>query len=92
MDNASAVDVRESQADGVRLYELTVAPDEVGKVIGRDGRTVHAIRVVVGAAAALQGVRARVEVANPGKAASSGGARKPLPATTGPSDSNEHVT
>jgi predicted RNA-binding protein YlqC (UPF0109 family) len=44
--------------DGTILLELAVAEDDYGKVIGRGGRTVHALRTVIGAAAA--GTRRRV--------------------------------
>ena len=47
--------------DGI-LYELKVAPDDVGKVIGRDGRTVNALRTVVAAAALKRGEKARLEI------------------------------
>jgi uncharacterized protein len=38
--------------DGVVVLELAVGPDDYGKVIGRGGRTAHALRTVVRAAAA----------------------------------------
>ena len=44
------------------LYELSVNPDDLGHVIGRQGRTARAIRSVVRAAAAKQGHRAQVEI------------------------------
>lgn len=44
------------------LYELTVMQDDLGQVIGRQGRTARAIRAVVRAAAAKHGRRAQVEI------------------------------
>lgn len=41
---------------------LRVAPDELGRVIGRQGRIAKAIRTAVGIAAARQGVRANLEI------------------------------
>jgi predicted RNA-binding protein YlqC (UPF0109 family) len=41
---------------------VTVAPDDMGKVIGRGGRTAKAIRTVVRAAATRQGVDVRVDI------------------------------
>lgn len=41
---------------------LRVAPDELGRVIGRQGRIAKAMRTVVGIAAAHQGVRANLEI------------------------------
>jgi predicted RNA-binding protein YlqC (UPF0109 family) len=50
VDNPEKVQV--SQLDGAQssIIELKVAPEDVGKVIGRQGRTAQAIRVILGAA------------------------------------------
>ncbi len=48
--------------DGTIVYELHVAEDDVGKVIGRNGRTVNALRTVVRAAAVRHGRRVLVDV------------------------------
>jgi predicted RNA-binding protein YlqC (UPF0109 family) len=48
--------------DGTIVLELHVADDEAGKVIGRGGRTVAALRVVMKAAAAREGNRVLVDV------------------------------
>ena len=50
------------EGDGTLVYELRVAEDDVGKVIGRSGRTVNAIRSVVRAAAVREGRRVLVDV------------------------------
>ena len=44
VDDAEAVDVREVEKGGTTLIEIRVAPDDMGKVIGRQGRTVRAMR------------------------------------------------
>jgi len=44
------------------VYEISVAEPERGRLIGRDGRTVRAIRAFVGAAAAARGKRVTVRV------------------------------
>ena len=62
VDKADAVEVKTTSVDGGMLYELKVAPEDVGKVIGRDGRTVNALRTVVAAAALKKGEKARVEI------------------------------
>jgi hypothetical protein len=55
--------VVEEQVEGDRVtYLVTVAPDDVGKVIGKQGRTVKALRTVVRAGEARSGRRAEVEV------------------------------
>ena len=48
--------------DGTLVLELRVAEDDVGKVIGRSGRTVHALRAVMRACAVKQGRRVLVDV------------------------------
>ena len=48
--------------DGTVVYEITVAEDDVGKIIGRSGRTVNALRAVVRAAAVREGRRVLVDV------------------------------
>jgi uncharacterized protein len=64
VDDPASVDVTESSDDrGVRLT-LRVAPDDMGKVIGKGGRTAKAIRAVVRAAATRQGTGAYVDIAD----------------------------
>lgn len=62
VDHPDQVELLISEADGGRLYELKVAPEDVGKVIGRDGRTVNAVRTVLQAAAQRRGEKARLEI------------------------------
>ncbi|HEX8441297.1 KH domain-containing protein [Archangium sp.] len=62
VDQPDQVSVRASDAEGARLFELKVAPEDVGKVIGRDGRTVGALRTLLGAAAQKQGQKVRLEI------------------------------
>jgi len=44
VDDVQAVDVREIDRNGATLIEIRVAPEDMGKVIGRQGRTVRAMR------------------------------------------------
>ncbi len=62
VDNPEVVDVR--QVDGERsvILEVRVHPDDVGKVIGRNGRIIESIRTIVKAAAAKQNKKATVEI------------------------------
>lgn len=63
VDRPESVELHTSDAvEGGVLYELKVAPDDVGKVIGRDGRTVNALRTVLGVAAQKKGEKVRLEV------------------------------
>ena len=50
VDNPDAVEIRVRNRDQATVLELEVAPDDLGKVIGRQGRTARAIRTVLGAA------------------------------------------
>jgi uncharacterized protein len=50
------------EEDGTVVLELRVADGDVGKVIGRNGRTVNALRAVVRASAVKQGRRVLVDV------------------------------
>lgn len=54
--------LRLASAEGGFTFELQVAPEDVGKVIGRDGRTVNAIRTLLAAAAQRFGHKARLEI------------------------------
>ncbi len=55
------VEISEGKRGDVRLA-LHVAPDDVGKVIGRRGRTAQALRSVVRAAGAKEGVEVSVDI------------------------------
>jgi predicted RNA-binding protein YlqC (UPF0109 family) len=48
--------------DGTLVLELCVGPDDYGRVIGRGGRTAHALRAVVKAAAAGEGCHVLVDI------------------------------
>ena len=61
VDRPEAVSVR-ALAGHPTLYEVSVAPEDVGQVIGREGRIVKSIRSLVGAAALKRGERATVEI------------------------------
>ena len=47
VDDQAAVDVREVERNGATLIEVRVAPSDMGKVIGKQGRTVRALRSLV---------------------------------------------
>ena len=62
VDDPAAVRVETEDRDGALVLRLHVAPDDVGKVIGRGGRIVRALRTVVRASAARDGRRVLVEI------------------------------
>ena len=64
VDDPDAVRAEEIERDGDVVIELRVAPDDVGKVIGRQGRIARALRTLVRASAAREGRRVMVEIAD----------------------------
>ena len=64
VDEPDRVEVEASESDTRVDLELRVSPDDIGKVIGRGGRTIRAIRTVVKAASVKVGKRVSVEVAD----------------------------
>jgi predicted RNA-binding protein YlqC (UPF0109 family) len=62
VDEPDAVVVTEEPGDGVLVLRLQVAPGDVGKVIGRGGRTARAIRDVMRAAGTKADVNPVVEI------------------------------
>lgn len=62
VDDPAAVRVTESQRRGMTVLELTTAPGDMGKIIGRQGRTVSALRTLVSLAAEKHGVRAQLDL------------------------------
>jgi predicted RNA-binding protein YlqC (UPF0109 family) len=62
VEDPEAVDVRTVQGEQEVLIELRVAPTDMGKVIGKQGRIAKALRVVVKAAAAKENKKVSVEI------------------------------
>ena len=56
------VSVAEVPAGRMVLYEISVAEDDVGKIIGRQGKVIRALRTLVKASATRQGTRVDVDV------------------------------
>jgi len=61
-DNPDQVVVTESQEEDRVVIKLEVAPEDKGKVIGREGRVVQAMRTLLRMAAVKQGTRAILEI------------------------------
>jgi predicted RNA-binding protein YlqC (UPF0109 family) len=62
VENPDEVEVSGTETDSRVDLELRVAPDDMGKIIGRQGRTIRAIRTVAKAASVKLGKRVNVEV------------------------------
>lgn len=62
VDNPEAVEVNEVEGERSIILELKVAPEDMGKVIGKQGRIAKAIRTVVKAAAIRENKHVVVEI------------------------------
>ena len=63
VDDPDAVRVEREERDDALVLHLHVAPDDVGKVIGRQGRIVRALRAVVRAGGVRENRRVLLEIA-----------------------------
>ena len=62
VDHPDAVHVTEHAGDGETVLELRVDPEDMGKVIGRQGRIAKEIRTLIRSVAQRQGTRGSVEI------------------------------
>lgn len=62
VDNPEQVEVNEIEGERSIILELKVAPDDMGKVIGKQGKIANSIRTLTKAAAAKEGKRVVVEI------------------------------
>ncbi len=62
VDRKDEVEVKDVEEEGGLVIELIVAEEDLGKVIGRQGRTAKAIRTVLSAAASRTGRRVSLEI------------------------------
>ncbi len=62
VDSPEQVKVQEMKGEKVTLLEISVAKEDMGKVIGKGGRIANALRILVGAAAAKLKKRVIVEI------------------------------
>ena len=62
VDNPDAVTVEEVERDGDTVFQLRVAPEDMGKVIGRQGKSAKEIRILMRSVAQKQGKRISVDI------------------------------
>jgi len=62
VDNPEEVSVTELEGEQTSVIELRVAKEDLGKVIGKQGRTARAIRIILGAASAKMKKRSVLEI------------------------------
>jgi len=65
-DHPEKVELAEREEDDTVVIELKISPDDLGKIIGKSGNTINAIRTVLQTAASSHKKRARLEVAGQG--------------------------
>ncbi|HPZ07448.1 MAG: KH domain-containing protein [Candidatus Eremiobacterota bacterium] len=62
VDHPEAVEVSQVEGERSIILEVKVAPDDMGKVIGKQGRIAQALRTIVKAAAVKEGKKVMVEI------------------------------
>jgi uncharacterized protein len=62
VDRPDAVHIAAQDRQGLTVYELRVHPTDTGKVIGKQGATIHALRTLLQAGAARKGIRCTMEL------------------------------
>lgn len=62
VDDADAVSITRTETSSGELFEISVAPDDVGKVIGRSGRIVKSLRTLMRAAGSVDGRNVDIEI------------------------------
>jgi predicted RNA-binding protein YlqC (UPF0109 family) len=62
VDHPEQVDVKENKGNFTTVFELSVAKEDLGKVIGKHGRTASAMRTILSAASARENRRSLLEI------------------------------
>ena len=62
VNDPAAVVVREIEGSSATIYELSVAPDDMGRIIGKQGRVANAMRTLLRVAAVKDGKRVTLEI------------------------------
>jgi predicted RNA-binding protein YlqC (UPF0109 family) len=83
VDHPEEVDVKQVDGERTVVFELRLNQTDIGKVIGKSGRTITAIRSLLTSAAANNGKRAMLEIIEPEGSHRSEGAAAPPPSPEG---------
>lgn len=62
VNHPDAVEVKETQTDSTTLLELRVAPEDLGRVIGKQGRTAKSVRTILNAVASRTNKKVILEI------------------------------
>ena len=65
VDDPTQVDIHNYRRGSTVTYELTVAQEDMGRVIGKGGRVATAMRALVRVAAAREGIRVSLDIVDP---------------------------
>jgi len=65
VEDPSQVDIHQYRRGSTVTYELTVAKDDMGRVIGKGGRVATAMRALLRVAAAHEGIRVSLDIVDP---------------------------
>lgn len=66
IQNPEEATVTPVERNGMTVYELRMNPSDVGRIIGRDGATINAIRSLLAAGSAKKGLRCSLEIVEEG--------------------------
>jgi predicted RNA-binding protein YlqC (UPF0109 family) len=67
VDNPDAVSINEEQTDGITNLIITVDPNDIGKVIGKEGKVIRSIRNIMKIKAIKLGIRINITIADKDK-------------------------
>lgn len=62
VDRPEDVTVTPVEREGLTIYELRMDPDDVGKIIGKQGKTINTLRALLQVGSAKKGVRTSLEI------------------------------
>jgi predicted RNA-binding protein YlqC (UPF0109 family) len=62
VNNPDAVEVKENEGDAAAVFELKVAKEDLGRIIGKQGRTAKSIRAILNAAASRTNRKVVLEI------------------------------
>ena len=63
VDNPDAVAIEEREEEGITQFVITVAKDDMGKVIGKEGKVIRSIRNIMKIKAMKEGIRINISLA-----------------------------
>lgn len=65
VDDPTQVDIRQRRRGSAVIYELSVAKEDMGRVIGKNGRVASAMRTLLRVAAAHEGAKVSLDIIDP---------------------------